>query len=185
LEIAREKSQDYKERIVYLTNEFATANTKVQTLLSELETAKANLQLKDAEIQNAIEQLEGVNNQVLANSQSPDPGVDKYLEEIRKKDIKLRGLLEENDTLIKKANEATDEHTSIVGTLGRVLGHINEVLNLKPRRVIQAPLQDVVSIIQGRLGMGSGAKRARDGGNGIEEGRPEKRARAEDAIEVD
>lgn len=79
----------------------AAENSKAQTLASKFDAAKTDLQLKDAGIQQALERPESINNQVLSNAQNSDVGADEYLEEIRKKDIKLKGLLEENGSTLR------------------------------------------------------------------------------------
>ena len=151
------------------------ASSEIQKLRDDLEKATKELQEKDAEIQQAIEQLEG-------SSDNPQ----EVKQEFKNKDIKIRGLLDENDTLMAKIKEKTDERAVMASTLNSVLGLVQTVLAFNPRISIRTPLEDARTLIQGRLNLGTGTRRARDDDDdGAEDARPARRARVENSIELD
>jgi outer membrane murein-binding lipoprotein Lpp len=181
-EKAQEKSRVRKEKITDLEKELGTANSQIQILLDDLNKMKADLQLKDAEIRQAMERLDGVNQKAPMNGENQN--VERQ-DEIRRKDMKIKGLLEENDILMTKCRETREQCENIASTLDIVFGVVKKVLNLDPRTQIRAPLQSITAMIQGVLNLGNeggGAKRVNE--ESVET-RQARRIRMEDAIEVD
>jgi len=179
---AHEKNKKRKEIITDFEKRLETANSRIQFLLANCDQMRAALQLKDAEIRQVTERLNGINQKA--------PTIDEarsveHEDEMRRKDIKIKGLLEENDILMTKVREAREQCETIASTLDIVFGVVKRLLNLNPRTQIRAPLQSVAAMIQGVSNLGnegSGAKRLSDD---TAEARQAKKIRIQDAIEVD
>lgn len=85
--------------------------------------------------------------------------------------------------MVVQARDARDECATMVSTLRNVLGLVQGVLRMSPGLTIKTNLQDIVNMLQGRLGFVNGVKRERDGEGGG--AGAAKRARTADAIEID
>jgi hypothetical protein len=131
----------------------------------DLSKATKELQEKDAEIQSAIARLEGTDQEAVTNGEASNGNVhdpNEVNQELKNKDIKIRGLLDENDTLMAKIKEKADERAIMASTLNSVLGLVQGVLAFNPRISIRTPLEDARTLIQGRLDPGGGTRRERD-----------------------
>ena len=180
-----EKCEKIKKKSDVRKNQIVLASSDIQKLRDDLDTATKALQQKDAELQLAIARLDGSTQEALevSNGHVHDPSECK--QELKNKDIKIRGLLDENDTLMAKIKEKTDERAVMASTLNSVLGLVQSVLAVNPRISIKTPLEDARTLIKGRLNLEEGTRRERDDDNAVEDARPAKRARVENSIEID